>query len=218
MWLGEEPLPGHRLPLVSTHGRRARELSDVSFIGALTPPLRPNPLPEASPPNMITLGLGFQYRNCGVHNTQTIAAGFEASAETHGDLSSPTNNHPFPHYNYWYLKALLQVVPTRTKQRASFLTENQELRTRETIVLIAKSRLSVFHFNGLSGRGINWWSASLSSGMAWLLSICFGLDLMQSTDICLTSLNLTPGLGASWLHCPFPGMAVANFIICGPRL
>lgn len=177
----------------------------MSFTGALTPPSRPNPLLEASPPNTIPLGLGFQHRDGGGNNTQTMAAGFEASAETHGDVSSLMKHHPSPHCNYWYRNTLLQAVPTRTKHRVSFLTENQELRTREAIVLTAKSKLSVFHFNGLSGRGINWWPASLSSGMAWLLSICFGLDLMQSTDTCLTSLNLTPGLGASWLLCsPLP--------------
>ena len=54
----------------SSFGGRGRELSGVSFIRALIPFVRapsswPYYLPKALPPNIITLGIGFQHMDCG---------------------------------------------------------------------------------------------------------------------------------------------------------
>ena len=63
--VGECRLPGHRLPVVSSHGGRERHFPGVSFIKALIPSMRVLPLwlkhlPKALPPTAITFGgLGF---------------------------------------------------------------------------------------------------------------------------------------------------------------
>ena len=64
----------HRQQLltVSSHGRKGREPSVVSFIRTVIPIIRappslPNCLPKALPPNAITLGIRFQYIQFGRH-------------------------------------------------------------------------------------------------------------------------------------------------------
>ena len=71
-WSGENPLPGQRLLLVSSHGGRGKGAFLATFTRALIPfPLiPPNHLPKVPPPTTITLGIRFQHMNLGDTNIQ----------------------------------------------------------------------------------------------------------------------------------------------------
>lgn len=59
-WSSEDPFPGHRLLIVSSHGKGASKFSETSFLRTLIPFLKallsqPNHIPKTPSPNTITL-------------------------------------------------------------------------------------------------------------------------------------------------------------------
>ena len=88
LWWREAPVrvparsgPGKSRPAVPSHGRRGRDLREVSFIKALLPlralPSRPKHLLKTPLPKIIPTGNRLQYRNLGwgAPNIQATACG-----------------------------------------------------------------------------------------------------------------------------------------------